>query len=244
MGLQRIHLIAFVVVLALAMLATSTATDARRRPRPGVTGGLSTQALAPLPVGWPTTVEIGAGDGPGGAAALKATAPFGFQYQYLAGGANTGNGWATWNTNGAFVTYYIQDSVASGIVPVFPYYQIRQSNPGASQYEPDGVYNNLQNTETMTAWFNDVKLFMQRAGAFPSNLVVLHLEPDMWGYMQQRSTGDNATTVQAKVAATGLTELAGLPNTAAGLAQGVLRLRALYALMSSQGEVKNPVCAL
>ena len=90
------------------------------------------------------------------------------------------------------------------------------------------MYNNLQNTATMTAWFNDVKLFMQRAGAFQSK-VVFHVEPDMWGYMQQRSTGDNATTVPAKVAATGLTELSGLPNTAAGVAQGVLRLRALYA---------------
>jgi hypothetical protein len=190
---------------------------------------VNAQALAAMPPGWPATVQIGAADPPGGAAALRATAPFGFRYQYLAGGANTGNGWATWNTNGAFVTYYIQDSVANSVIPVFPYYQIRQSTPGASQYEPDGVYNNLQNTATMTAWFNDVKLFMQRAGAFPNNLVVLHLEPDMWGYMQQRSTGDNATTVTAKVASTGLPELNGLPDTAAGVAQGALRLRDQYA---------------
>ncbi len=174
-------------------------------------------------------MQIGSADSPGGAAALKATAPFGFRYQYLAGGVNTGNGWANWNTNGQFVTYYIQDSVANGIIPVFPYYQIRQSNPGASQYEPDGVYNNLQNTSTMTVWFNDLKLFMQRAGAFPDDMVVLHVEPDMWGYMEQRSTNDDATTVSAKVSATGLSELSGLPNTVAGLAQGVLRLRDQYA---------------
>lgn len=176
--MHRLLLIALVVGTAVALLATSTATEARRRPRPIATGEVTTQVLAPLPAGWPTTVQIGVGDAPGGAAALKATAPFGFRYQYLAGGANTGNGWATWNTNGAFVTYYIQDSAANGIIPVFPYYQIRQSSPGASQYEPDGVYNNLQNTATMTAWFNDVKLFMQRAGAFQSK-VVFHVEPDM-----------------------------------------------------------------
>ena len=29
---------------------------------------------------------------------------FEFRYQYLAGGVNTGNGWATWNTDGQFVT--------------------------------------------------------------------------------------------------------------------------------------------
>lgn len=185
--------------------------------------------MPPMPNGWPTTLQIGAADAPGGAAALKATAPFGFRYQYLAGGVNTGNGWANWNTNGAFVTYYIQDSVANGVVPVFPYYQIRQSSPGASQNESDGVYNNLQNTATMTAWYNDVKLFMQRAGAFPNNKVVFHVEPDMWGYMEQRSTNDNATAVTAKVAATGMPELAGLPDTVAGVAQAVLRLRDQYA---------------
>ena len=63
-------------------------------------------------------------DSPGGAAAMKATAPFGFRYQYLAGGANTGSGWATWNTNGDFAKFYIQDSAANGIIPVFTYYML------------------------------------------------------------------------------------------------------------------------
>ena len=42
---------------------------------------------------------------------MRATAPYGFRYQYLAGGVNTGNGWATWNPDGAFATYYIRESV-------------------------------------------------------------------------------------------------------------------------------------
>ena len=80
-----------------------------------------------LPSGWPARVELGMADAPGGAAAMKATAPFGFRYQYLAGGVNTGNGWATWNPNGAFATFYIEDSVANGIIPVFTYYKLLQS---------------------------------------------------------------------------------------------------------------------
>lgn len=83
-------------------------------------GPLQAQAL--IPAGWPDRLELGMADGPGGAAAMKATAPFPFRYQYLAGGANTGNGWATWNTSGDFVRFYIQDSVANGIIPVFTYY--------------------------------------------------------------------------------------------------------------------------
>jgi hypothetical protein len=50
-------------------------------------------AQAPLPAGWPARLELGVADSPGGAAALRATAPFLFRYQYLAGGVNTGSGW-------------------------------------------------------------------------------------------------------------------------------------------------------
>ena len=95
-----------------------------------------------------------------------ATAPFAFRYQYLAGGVNTGSGWATWNSNGEFARYYIEDSLANGIVPVFTYYQMFQSLPGGGS-ESDAVYNNLNNVATMTAYYSDLKLFFQKAGAFP-----------------------------------------------------------------------------
>jgi uncharacterized protein (DUF2384 family) len=45
---------------------------------------------------------------------------------------NTGSGWATWNANADFVRFYIQDSVANGVVPVFTYYQLLQSSPGGA----------------------------------------------------------------------------------------------------------------
>ncbi len=185
-------------------------------------------AQAPLPAGWPARIELGMADSPGGAAALRATAPFLFRYQYLAGGVNTGSGWATWNTNGDFARFYIQDSVASGMVPVFTYYQLLQSRPGGGG-ESDAVFANLNNTTTMTAYYNDLALFFQKAGAFTGQRVVLHVEPDFWGYMQQRSTTDAATTVPAKVSETGIPSLQGLPSNVAGFAQAVVRLRDAYA---------------
>src|SRR5688500_16291471 len=80
----------------------------------------------------------------------------------------------------------------------------------------------------MAAYFADLKLFFQRAGAF-STMVVLHVEPDMWGYIQQRVQGDDASAFPVQVGATGAPELTGLPDTAAGLAQAVRKLRDLYA---------------
>jgi hypothetical protein len=184
--------------------------------------------LPPPPAGWPSQVEIGVADSPGGAAAVRATAPMLFRYQYLAGGVNTGNGWATWNTNGDFPKFYIQDSIANGMIPVFSYYQLLQSSPGGGS-ESDDDFGNLNNTATMTAYYNDLILFFQKAALFPAQRVVLHVEPDFWGYMEQRSTNDNATMVSAKVSETGIAALQGLPSTVAGFARAVVKLRDTYA---------------
>jgi hypothetical protein len=199
-------------IVAFAMLASSPAAA----------------QLPPLPDGWPAHVELGMADSPGGAAALRATAPFLFRYQYLAGGVNTGNGWATWNTNGDFPKFYIQESIAQGMVPVFSYYQLLQSSPAGSD-EAGTDFANLNNTATMTAYYADLILFFQKAGAFPSQRVVLHVEPDFWGYMQQRAASDNASTVAAKVSETGVAALQGLPSTVSGFARAIVKLRDLYA---------------
>src|SRR5258705_7855498 len=104
-------------------------------------------AQAPLPAGWPARIELGVADSPGGAAAMRATAPFLFRYQYLAGGVNTGSGWATWNTNRDFPRFYIQDSIANGMIPVFTYYHLLQSNPRGGD-DPAAALTDLNHTAT------------------------------------------------------------------------------------------------
>jgi len=179
---------------------------------------------------WPSaTLQIGLDDEEGGAAALRASAPFGLRYHYLAGGVNTGSTWQSWATgNGSFVTNFINDSIVNGVIPVFSYYELRQSQPGAGQDdEQTAVLTNLNNVQTMRAWFADLKVFFQRAGE-TGQPVVLQLEPDLWGYVQVEG-GDDAGAVPAQVASTGMEELRALPNTAAGVARGVARLRDVYA---------------
>jgi putative cell wall-binding protein len=186
-------------------------------------------SLPPLPTGWPVShLAFGLADAPGDAAHLQDVAPFEFRYQYLAGGVNTGQGWQTWNTNGQFVTWYVQDSAAHGSTPVFSYYMLRQSHPGDGMGESAGDLANLRNVTTMKAFWLDVRAFMQRAaGATP---VILQVEPDLWGYAQQ-STGtlDDATRVPVKVNGSGVADLAGLPDNLAGFAQAFVRLRDRYA---------------
>src|SRR5687767_14071750 len=217
LGLDVRNLAGLAILTVLLLLVVASDNGA---------GSARAAGLPPLPANWPASMQLGMSDAPGGAADLKATAPFGFRYQYLAGGVNTGGGWSTWNPDGAFVTYYIEDSEANNITPVFTYYMLYQSNPGVGQGESNGIVTNLQNTQTMTAYYNDLKLFFQRAaGQTP---VVLHVEPDLWGFIQSNA-GDNATALSVRVGSTGLSELAGLPENARGLAQAVVRLRDTYA---------------
>ncbi len=143
---------------------------------------------------------------------------------------NTGNGWATWNSDGDFVKWYVQDSVAHGMVAAFPYYQMLQSTPATGSGEAAKDLNNLKNPGTMAAYWADVRLFMQKAEAGASGQpVILHVEPDLWGYIEQAASGNDAATVPAAVASSGDADLAGLPNTAAGFAKAFIHLRDLYA---------------
>ncbi|HKP91369.1 MAG TPA: hypothetical protein VJT75_15500 [Thermoleophilaceae bacterium] len=108
---------------------------------------------------------------------------------------NTGQGWRTWNPNGTFVDRYIGET-EKNLTAVFTYYMIRQSNPGAGDGdEPHAVLANLRNAATMKAWLGDVRALLGRAGGFPKRTVVLHVEPDMWGYGEQAAKNDDAATV-------------------------------------------------
>ena len=149
--------------------------------------------LPPLPHGWPKTLQIGLTDAPGGASALRHIAPFGFRYQYLAGGVNTGSGWSTWNPNGTFASMYVQESWSHGIVPVLTYYMLLQSKPqGGDEAQTD--LSHLRDPQVMQAYWSDVRLLLQRVkGAKP---VVVHVEPDLWGYLEQA----NASALAASFA--------------------------------------------
>jgi hypothetical protein len=151
---------------------------------------------AKLPKGWPEGFQIGVSDQPGGAAALRREAPFGLRYQYLAGGVNTGTGWATWNPDGTFVSRYVRESRQAGIVPVFTYYQLLQSAPAAGNSEDGKDVSNLRNRATMRAYWKDFRLFLRRARG--TKLVVAHLEPDLWGYLQQHKAAKLARRYAAK----------------------------------------------
>jgi len=187
-------------------------------------------AQAPVPAAWPyPTLQLGMRDAEHGAAALEKRIPLGFRYHYLSGGANTGKGWTTWaGGGGSFVPAYIGESADHGMTPVFSLYQLRETAPGNGMAEVEGFRTNWSSTSTMRAWFEDLRFALQKMGSTGTR-TLFHVEPDLWGYLQRDARDDDPSTVAVQVASTGLEELRGLPNTAAGLARGVVRLRDRYA---------------
>jgi len=142
--------------------------------------------LVTVPIGWPSHLVLGLTDPPGDAATLERTAPLDMRYQYLSSGVNTGRGWSTWNPNGSFVTLYVNESIAAHVIPVFTYYQLLQSTPSAGTDELHRDLSNLRNRATMRAYWADWSLLLRRvAAAAGSHLVIVHVEPDAGGYLEQ-----------------------------------------------------------
>ncbi len=143
-------------------------------------------ALAVLPLGWPHHVLLGVADSPGNAGSIVAHARVDARYQYLAGGVNTGAGWATWNPGGTFASMYVQESIAHHTIPVLTYYQLLQSRPSRGSSEQARDLSNLRDPATMRAYWSDWSLLLRRvAPASAQHLVVIHVEPDLWGYLEQ-----------------------------------------------------------
>jgi hypothetical protein len=119
------------------------------------------------------TMGIGLADGPGGAKALRAAAPFKYRYQYLA------RGWPDWNPNGSFASMYVHESFKAGLTPVLTLYTIRQSPPGRDNGDEAAAdLGNLRNVKTMRHWYADARLLFKRVHG--KRRVIVHVEPDLW----------------------------------------------------------------
>jgi hypothetical protein len=73
----------------------------------------------------------------------------------------------------------------------------------------------------------DWRFVCQTVGATDTGPVILHIEPDLWGFAEQ--VNGDPTRIPAAVSGAGLSECAGLPDTVAGFAHCMLHLARTYA---------------
>lgn len=201
-------------------------------PVPPGTGG--------VPVGFPLYFSFGVMSQAGSASVLddmrsRNGAAFGFRYQYLTGGVNTGRGWETWQQpTGQFVTSYMQESDQHNYLPAFVYYEICLTNgPHPGSYcggqNIDQDTGNLASATAMNAYYANWVLMLQKIGTFGKQVLVV-VEPDLWGFLQNASNGtDNAANIPASVNSSGYPDAAGFPDTAQGFTWALLHMRDKYA---------------
>jgi hypothetical protein len=175
--------------------------------------------------------------------------PWSYAYQYLAGGVNTGHGWETWNPNATFALAYAQGAAQRGIIPMFPYYELLQSNgPCDSCPENEQDLAHLNDPGVMNAYFANFALLMKRLGPGTHDGIqgfgktaLVNVETDLTGYAQQAvlrsrvcfgfctGEGNDASLLRASVSSSGHPDVTGYPDTWAGFNQALLHLRDLYA---------------
>jgi len=175
--------------------------------------------------------------------------PWDYAYQYLSGGVNSGAGWETWNAQGQFALWYAQGADSHHYIPVFPYYELLQSNGSCGSCgEAQRDLSNLNNAGTMQSYFANFRLLMQRLGTGTYNGIagfgktaIVQVEPDLSGYAEQAAlnsgacygycsgSGNNPALLRAAVATSGDPDVAAFPNTYQGFNWALLHLRDLYA---------------
>ncbi len=227
---------ALAAVLGAALVAAvalpARAAAATRFPAPAMRQTLSRPAAAGLYLGSPR-LEFGLSNGPSELSWMTASGvPWKYRFQYLAGGVNTPNPWETWQDPakppGQFVLDYQAASAGAGYLPVYTYYELLQSNPSSGNDERARDYSNLTNAATMKAYYADFAFLMDKLNQAGGPALV-HVEPDLWGYLEQLAPNPDATRLVASVAGSGSPETSGLPDTVAGFADALLRIRDRHA---------------
>lgn len=178
-----------------------------------------------------------------------AQAPFDVRYLYLAGGlfdssdactsctsgcatngtscANGGCGWwGCWQdvslSPGEYARSFIRRAKQNNQLPFITYYeQLHTSRAGEGQQQVTA----LNNTAVMGRYFADWRFLLKQLG---SERVLLHIEPDLWGYLQYFSNS-NARSVPVAVASANAVDCAGQENNAAGLGRCMIAMVRKYA---------------
>ncbi len=196
----------------------------------------TTNPFGAIPNGLKSTFMLGLGNDPGHYDWMgQSGAKWDVRYQYLAGDVN-GSNWAKWNQpDGAFASYYLDDSAAGGYIPVLTLYTMLQSTPPEYDDLSEGEKNmaNLNTASVTRGYFANYKLLLDEVKEF-GKPVIIHLEPDLWGFAQnitrEKFNSDDPALVPAKVKSSGYGDVTNnYADNLPGFAQALIALRNKYA---------------
>jgi regulation of enolase protein 1 (concanavalin A-like superfamily) len=194
---------------------TSTASVTVNVANGGSGGGGS--AAGSIPTGFPRRFTVGLYEEHGNTWMRDSGVRWDARYRYFTHGWVNNWGWSA--RDGSWGLSYLRESSQVGMMPVVQYYVMN----GVSGYNENAFYATTQNAAKMADYFDQWKILMQRVRDFGQPAVII-VEADGFGFLQQQTGGN--PNAYAAVAATGMAELANLPNTVAGWGLAFLELRA------------------
>jgi hypothetical protein len=187
--------------------------------------------------------------------ATAAAAPFDARYVYLA--SNTvpaaeclracpdacTSWWGCWQDRsqppGQYVKHHLQQNAAATWqgtsrprLPVFTYYTFLTGSGGV---EGSSEVAAMNNATVLGRYFDDWRFLLQTIG---NERVMLHIEPDFWGFV--RSVNNDPHAVPAQVRAANPTDCASHENSAAGMARCMIAMARRYAPNVAVGLHASP----
>ena len=181
--------------------------------------------------------------------AVAKQAPFDLRYIYLAGwifdqagpcascasGCSSGGQscagggcawWGCWQWDqvapGQYVRDFLAQVMADKQIPMITYYELLHGS-GVAEGKPE-ITVAAVDAAFIKRYLGDWRFVLQQIG---TKQVLLHIEPDLWGYAQQ--AGSDPTKLAAAVASANPTDCATLPNTIAGLGRCMIAMVRKYA---------------
>jgi len=177
-------------------------------------------------------------------------APYGLKYIYLSERAYPGgplencpgshSWWGCWNEGsgpkpGGRLRNLFSSAEAAGQIPMVVYYTFyRTIGEGALTREMlVNVDNNIRD------YFDDFRFMLQVVNEYQQRSnkpVMLHIEPDLWGYAQQGAAGRSSPrNVRAEVRSTSRGDCGAMEDNFAGFGKCMLQMARTYAPLASVG---------
>jgi MYXO-CTERM domain-containing protein len=141
----------------------------------------------------------------------------------------------------AFLQGKIALAKSLSAIPVFSFYELlelgQQNGITADGTEAGIVKLTLQNAGVMTQYFDNIIATLEVAGAADVPVLV-HVEPDSWGFMMWAMGVDgqtDATQIPVEVGSSGHPDVKGFADNASGFGKALLKLRDQYAPTARMG---------
>lgn len=231
----------------------------------GTSGSTSSgTGAAPACLGSALLAELGASHLLVGASMADATAsstPFDGRAQYVAGGlfdgdapcascatgctaggvtcANSGPGcawWGCWQYDqtppGQFVVDFVEKSEAAQQIPMITYYMALQASGVA---EGGAEVDVMNDASFLKRYLADYRFLLQRLGQARA---FVHLEPDFWGFAEQK--GEDPHALPAAVKAANPTDCGAQEDSIAGLGRCMIAMVRKYAPSAKVGLHASP----